>query len=102
METLKILQSMGLTIPSPAYMVGAVLFGIIGLWAWYYGKRVSLSRIRWVGLALMVYPYLVAATWLLYVVGLVLCMGLAVDVYHQRKKERNAGINSGNDSTAAS
>ena len=33
-------------------------------------------RTRWWGVALMFYPYVVSATWLLYAVGVALCLGL--------------------------
>ena len=41
MDNLETLQAMGLTLPSPAYIVGAVLFGIIGIVAY----RLSLIHI---------------------------------------------------------
>ena len=33
-------------------------------------------RTRWWGVALMFYPYVVSATWLLYAVGVALCLGM--------------------------
>jgi hypothetical protein len=41
----------------------------VGIAAYYYGKRQGRNRMRWLGLALMLYPYVVWQTWLLYVVG---------------------------------
>ena len=79
MDNLETLQSMGLTLPSPAYIVGAVLFGIIGIVAYRYGKRAEKPRSKWLGVALMFYPYAVSQTWLLYVVGVVLCAGIIID-----------------------
>jgi hypothetical protein len=76
MDTLTSLQGMGLTLPSPAYILGAILFGIIGMAAYWHGKKAQRPRIKWLGVALMFYPYLVPSTWLLYVVGLALCAGL--------------------------
>ena len=49
MDNLETLQSMGLTLPSPAYIVGAVLFGIIGIVAYRYGKRAEKPRNKWLG-----------------------------------------------------
>ena len=69
METLSALQSLGLELPSPAYIVGAILFGLIGMAAYWHGKRAQQSRTRWWGVALMFYPYVVSATWLLYAGG---------------------------------
>ena len=94
MDTLEILQSIGIPIPSPAYIVGAVIFGIVGLWAWRHGKRASFRRVKWTGVALMFYPYLVSETWLLYCVGLSLCFGLGADLYMQHRKGLAIGPNS--------
>jgi len=63
------LEAMGFRWPSPAYIVGAILFGLVGLFAYYWGKRQGRQTTRWLGLALMLYPYVVPATWALYVVG---------------------------------
>lgn len=79
MGTLETLQSLGMALPSPAYLAGAVLFGLAGLAAYGYGKRVGRARTRWLGVALMFYPYAVAQTWLLYLVGAALCVGILVD-----------------------
>ena len=76
MDDLNSLASAGLTLPSPAYIVGAILFGIIGIAAYRYGKKTSRSSPRWIGLALMLYPYAVSTTWLLYAVGAGLCAAL--------------------------
>lgn len=75
---LKTLESLGLTLPSPAYIFGAVLFSIIGYAAYRYGKKASLGSPKWIGIALMLYPYAVSETWLLYAVGGGLCLGLYV------------------------
>jgi hypothetical protein len=79
METLDTLQSLGLELPSAAYIVGAILFGIIGMAAFWHGKKSQRPRTKWLGVALMFYPYLVPSTWLLYAVGLALCGGLWFD-----------------------
>ena len=46
METLSALQSLGLELPSPAYIVGAIVFGLIGMAAFGYGKKTQQRRIR--------------------------------------------------------
>jgi len=79
MANLQTLQSLGILLPSPAYLIGAVLFGLIGFAAYRYGKRVGRRRSQWLGVALMLYPYAIAQTWLLYVVGAALCAGLFID-----------------------
>lgn len=76
MDELHALESMGLSLPSPAYIAGALLFGLIGFVAYRYGKKRERPNTKWIGIALMFYPYLVAQTWLMFVVGLVLCAGL--------------------------
>ncbi|MCE9660972.1 MAG: hypothetical protein K8R60_20785 [Burkholderiales bacterium] len=66
------LQALGFTWPSPAYIVGAILFGVVGLFAYYWGKRRQRKTTRWLGLALMLYPYVVPQTWALYAIGVAL------------------------------
>jgi len=62
--------------PSPAVIIAAVLFGTIGLVSFNYGRK----NICWgpmvIGLGLMVFPYFIAQTWLVYAVGAALCAGL--------------------------
>ena len=72
MNELKQLQSMGLVLPSPAYLFGALLFGLIGYVAYRRGKVVSRSELKWTGLALMLYPYAVSESWILWAVGVAL------------------------------
>jgi hypothetical protein len=76
MDELKVLESMGFTLPSPVYLLGAIVFGIIGYAAYRYGKKASLETTKWIGVTLMLYPYLVSETWQLYSVGAGLCVGL--------------------------
>jgi len=76
MDDLNTLGSLGLTLPSPAYLLGAIVFGIIGIAAYRYGKKTSGSYPKWIGIGLMLYPYAVSQTWLLYVIGVGLCAAL--------------------------
>lgn len=76
METLSSLQALGLELPTPAYILGAVLFGIVGMVAYWRGKRTENRRTRWLGVALMFYPYAVSQTWLLYALGAALTAGV--------------------------
>jgi hypothetical protein len=78
-DQLEALGALGITLPSPAYIVGAIVFGFVGLWAFVHGKRVGRPRTRWLGLALMLYPYVVWQTWLMYLVGLGLCIAVWLD-----------------------
>ena len=76
MDQIKQLHSMGMTLPSPAYLFGGLLFSLIGFAAFRYGKRTEQGYPKWLGMALMLFPYAVSSTWLLYVIGLGLCAGL--------------------------
>lgn len=82
MNELKALESLGFSLPSPLYILGALVFGIAGIAAYRYGKKASLPVPKWIGVALMLYPYAISSTWLLYAVGAALCLGLYI--YSQR------------------
>ena len=79
MDDLTALHSLGLSIPSPAYLFGAVVFGLIGIGAYRFGKRTQRPRTKWLGVALMLYPYIISLTWLLYAVGAALCVAVYLD-----------------------
>jgi hypothetical protein len=64
---------MDLSLPSPAYLAGSLIFGIIGFAAYRYGKCRGQNQTRWLGVGLMVYPYAISQTWLLYLLGIALC-----------------------------
>ena len=66
-------------LPSPAYLCGAIVFGIIGYAAYRFGKTNAHSKIKWTGVALMFYPYLSGSdTGWLYAIGSALCVALLV------------------------
>jgi hypothetical protein len=73
------LRSFVPALPSAAYLFGAIAFGLIGIAAYRHGKKVQRARSRWLGVALMLYPYAVSATWLLYAVGAALCVALYLE-----------------------
>jgi hypothetical protein len=75
---------LGFTLPSTAYLIGVVIFGIVGYVAYRYGKKMSLPAPKWIGIALMLYPYAISATWLLYVVGAGLCVGAYLSAARER------------------
>jgi chromate transport protein ChrA len=52
---------------------------LIGLAAWRYGKKTERPRTKWLGLALMFYPYVVTQTLWMYIVGIVLCGVIVYD-----------------------
>ena len=73
MDTISQLQSMGLTLPTPAYLAGMFLFSLLGMVAWMAGKRAKKATTKWLGVALMFYSYVASETWVLYLVGVGLC-----------------------------
>ena len=62
--------------PSTAYLIGVFLFGLLGFAAYRYGKKTYNPSVRWIGLALMTYTYVLYETWEVYLVGFLLCIGL--------------------------
>jgi hypothetical protein len=73
MNEIKNLESLGLVLPSPLYIVGAILFGIVGYFAFKKGRKTTSPTLTWTGVALMLYPYAVSQTWLLWLLGASLC-----------------------------
>jgi len=78
MEDLKSIASLSLALPSPAYLFGIILFGIVGYAAYRYGKKAALAKPKWIGIIMMLFPYAVSETGLLYAVGAGLCVMLYV------------------------
>lgn len=64
---------LGLVLPSPAYLLGAFLFGLVGYVAFRRGRKNAHPELTWTGVALMIYPYGVPQTWLLWLLGTVMC-----------------------------
>jgi hypothetical protein len=54
---------------TPANLIGGFVFGSIGFIAFAYGKRMTLWKMMFCGLALMIFPYFVANTIAVYVIG---------------------------------
>ncbi len=77
-DELAALDALGITLPSTAYIIGVLIFGIVGYVVYRYGKKMSLQATKWIGVALMLYPYAISTTWLLYAMGAVLCIGAYV------------------------
>ena len=75
MDNIKAIESLGFTMPTPAYFAGAFLFGILGFAAYRYGKKSELPVPKWIGVALMLFPYAISDTLLLYAIGSGLCIG---------------------------
>lgn len=58
--------------PSYANLFAGILFGSVGLAAFIYGKKLASWKPMAIGAVLMVYPYFIEETWLLYVIGFAL------------------------------
>jgi hypothetical protein len=72
-DSLGLLQGLGLELPTPTYLAGVLLFGIAGIVLWVQGRRRRKPAVKWIGLALMLYPYGVWSSAPLYIIGLLLC-----------------------------
>ena len=60
---------MGLELPSLAYIAGALIFGVFGWAAFRRGRKIEDTAMIWGGVALMIYPYAISQTWLLWLIG---------------------------------
>lgn len=69
MDAVDNLGAMGLELPSMAYIAGALIFGIFGWAAFRRGRKTQDPSLTWGGVALMLYPYAVSQTWLLWGIG---------------------------------
>lgn len=59
--------------PTPANLFGLIVFSVIGFAMFTYGRKQAKWRTAGIAAALMVYPYFVEQTWLLYAIGVALC-----------------------------
>jgi len=67
---------------NPYNFIAGIIFGTIGFGAFAYGKKLDLWQPRAIGIALMVYPYLISHYILIWVVG-VLLLGLLWRYHHE-------------------
>ena len=65
-------------LPPPGALLAMMLFSVIGLGAFMYGKKAASWRALVIGVALMVYPYFVDALWLLWAIGAALTVALFI------------------------
>ena len=86
-EAFKTLEALGLTLPGPAYLIGALVFSIIGYIGYRHGKKAGQPIAKWLGIVLMLYSYVVANTWLMYAAGAGLCAALAWFWKHRSPKD---------------
>ena len=64
--------------PTPANLFGLIVFSVIGFAMFSYARKQAKWRTAGIAAALMVYPYFIEQTWLLYVIGLTLCAAFYV------------------------
>jgi hypothetical protein len=64
--------------PTPAVLFAGLIFGVIGLAAFVYGRKNALWKPMAIGLALAVFPYFVSQSWPLYAIGAALCGALYI------------------------
>jgi len=62
--------------PSPAVLFAGLIFGLIGIAGFTYGRRNALWKPMGIGLALIVFPYFITQVLLLYALGIALCGAL--------------------------
>ena len=86
-DELSALGMLGITLPSPAYIVGVIAFSIVGMVAYYVGRRRARNATKWIGLALMLYPYAIWSTWAVYVVGI----ALSAAAWFVNQRDRDGG-----------
>lgn len=55
---------------NPYNLLAGLMFGTIGMGAFSYGKKLELWHPRAIGAALMIYPYFVSNSWILWGVGI--------------------------------
>jgi hypothetical protein len=57
-------------------IIGGIVFSIIGWYAFMQGWKQKSIRPSVIGIALMIYPYFVPNTWLVFVIGIALTAAL--------------------------
>ncbi|MFZ6741969.1 hypothetical protein ACO0LC_01910 [Undibacterium sp. JH2W] len=73
-------------LPSPAYLIAAFAFGLLGMAAFYYGRKKLNKRVKWLAVGLMFYPYFIGSDLrLLYGVGIAFCLAIAASIYYPAK-----------------
>ena len=58
--------------PSPGVLFASLVFGVIGLTAFLYGKKHALIVPMVLGIGLMLFPYFVSDIWLTCIIGVAL------------------------------
>jgi hypothetical protein len=77
MDEQQLLSGLVGIMPTPTYIFGSILFGIMGYAAYRFGKKTDRPRTKWIGVALMLYPYFIGSdVRILFLVGVGLCGAL--------------------------
>lgn len=69
MEALNSPELLGMAKPGVWYIVGSILFGILGYISFRRGRKTEQSSLIWTGFALMIFPYAVTEVWMLWAIG---------------------------------
>jgi hypothetical protein len=85
LQSLQSVLGSSFAFPSAANLFASVLFGIIGYAAFRYGRKTRSRNPVYIGLLLMLYPFVVSETWMMYAVGITLC--LALFIFRQRSTD---------------
>jgi len=64
--------------PTPSALFASILFGIVGMAAFRYGKKAGSWKPSVIGIALMGYTFAVSDARLIYAIGIALTAGLFV------------------------
>ena len=56
-------------LPTPGSLFGAIVFGAIGMGAFFHGMRRGLAKPMILGVVLMIYPYFISDGTLVFVIG---------------------------------
>ena len=67
-------NALGFVMPSMGYIVGAVVFSIIGYAIYRLGRRTKNIYLALLGVGLMLFTYVVTDTFLVYSIGAGLCV----------------------------
>jgi hypothetical protein len=62
--------------PPPAVLFAGLMFSLVGMVAFTYGRKQGQWQQMVIGIALIAFPYFVSETWLLYAIGVGLCAAL--------------------------
>jgi hypothetical protein len=57
---------------NPYNILAGLIFGTLGFGAWQYGRTLDRWKPKVIGIALMLYPYLVSVDWMLWGIGVAL------------------------------